>query len=1147
VNEYFTDLEYVTCYKTENDKKLSRFAASLNRYIKNVLSPFLKLKGDIGNIILVEIDGGWNSQRFIDAIKSLKKEISGILFFTFEDFPRGDEPGSPLNKSRLIREFFQHSFNAVTANPTDIFNKVYQLIYKIVKNVPSINLNSLVENLGSLGDGIKKSLKKMIDKRDGFIGFLKNDNDCQKIAKLLESIKEENKLITLLSMFYPQEGIHSTSLGHKTLRKLKDSIGSEGKNKDEKNEEETKNTMRMITLFEELYDYASIFASNPLQYNAGKFKILIIEDNWEKARDDISEIIIYFPEDTEIYITLYYEWRRFIEDETFWVSLHNGSTHMKIHCDKEIHDKIKLITFLSKKNAEKVDRKDNSISPIFPQGKFIFNYIIVDLLLGHYNEGNRIINRLVKFRNSFNRRKGYQKTFFDIITLSLSEEANDISRSLKEGSLYYIPKKRIAMLPAVIAQLEKGRVLLETREEELKGVNKTRNFGKLYQLPEIIQRKLKTEPFLDLVRHDENNTYTSMEKNFDNFIKIPAQEWIKIMPKADLHCHLGGSMRADSGFFLSLNMLKDLSTDDLKKLIKQYVEFIDVILEGKWQRICDLFKIFKIAYLLIIEFDLEKFCSRPNKNYVKKFLNEKKRLDSENLKTFYQDMISSVDERCGVVKKLLQQIKEKSKGYFDESNLSKLKQEVADLVIERKFLEILKHINRESKTDIPGRQIVNLFNVLLGILGGKKDDNIETFWKEIEGLFDPFKVLDSEKETGNSVNSYLCHSMKSHLSLNFDHIIRESEKIFDKVKGSVFKFENIKRAEKELYGKDILGYFISAKQRQTRSLAEYLGGCEFTGAEQLKNKENIVTALFEIIKKNVEDNVRLLELKASPDGYVNKNLTLQEAVQTILLATDLITLYFYERGKFIRVNYIFTVKRHKAPEEAAVEVSAAIANKEREKFYQDIKVKVNQDNVKILNYEWKPSRVIGVDLAGLEKGNPARNFVNDFYPLFKTNSFITIHAGEEDNAQSIWEAVYLLHADRIGHGLTLSEKVELKELFKNIQICIEMNPISNTLTNAKIEDIYPFYEYILEGLNITINTDNPAVSDSTLSEEFIKAAELFQTHRENIKCQWIPKWEILRVIKNSFRSSFLERQEKQQFIRAVEEEIYQKIIDEYGF
>jgi adenosine deaminase len=167
--------------------------------------------------------------------------------------------------------------------------------------------------------------------------------------------------------------------------------------------------------------------------------------------------------------------------------------------------------------------------------------------------------------------------------------------------------------------------------------------------------------------------------------------------------------------------------------------------------------------------------------------------------------------------------------------------------------------------------------------------------------------------------------------------------------------------------------------------------------------------------------------------------------------------------------------------------------------------------------------------------------------VFKTSFFITVHAGEEDTARSIWEAIYLLHANRIGHGLTLKDYQYLTKLFRDLQICIEMNPISNLLTNPDIEYEYPFYEFVGKGIKVTINTDNQSVSDSTLSEEYLKAAELYQKHRNNRRRSWISKWDILRVIKNGFSGAFLDREEKRNLMRAVEEEIYQKIIEEYGF
>jgi adenosine deaminase len=1106
-------------------------ADALNRYVKLRLS-IEEIEKPRPDILLVEVHSNrfsWNSDKFQEEIKKLKDEtINGILFYTLEEYPRGDEPDSLYNKSRLLREFFENSFNAVTASHKDIFSKLSSLIQQIFKNKnKGRKLAKVIKNLERLEKSIPKS-----------IGDLENG--------------------------YPYGGIH-TKDGHKVFRTFID-------NYDIKSYEEIKK-------LEEFYDHASIFSNNPSRHKP--FQVLVIDDNYKDVANDFKKIKDFFPDKTEIYITHSGEWKTILEDKEseFWEKMYRREATLKIKKIEEIHNDCDF-------------PEESLFNGEGERGKFSFNFVIVDLLLEHYNEGNKIINNLERFRANFNRLNPDHRTYFDIIVLSLTEEVPDIHRSLNEGSLYFVPKKRINMLPAVIAQLETTRRILEERGETLRPIKKSHNLEKLYLLPEIVKRRIQNEPFLDLPDihdmlkrikiGDEEKKKGEKKKiihNLEEFFKIPAARWIKKMPKADIHCHFGGSMRGDAAFFLSLNMLvlpnemkeeyRKEATRIINDIIKKFHTLIKAVLKinkSKGYEVYDLFYIFKIAFMITTEFDIKAFVKlkeKKSKLYIEEleklkekiteFLEDKKKSDSRNLEQIYSDIISTLKKNPEKIGKWLNSIKEKSGDFFDERNVRVLKPDKR-LIAEKKFFEILQSIIRKEALKLQCKameekghqkkeletivekilvphQAVNIFNVLIGILEGKTHEDVGRFWSRIE------TALAIRKEgIENAVDKIKINMI---LGLDIKTVKEENGNLLKSLKEFPIK-------KLPVIGPQILNHFISAKKRDTNSLAEYLGGCEFTGAEQLKKKENIIAAAYDIIDRNIADNVRLLELKFSPDGYVNEDLTLQEAVQTALLGTDLITLYFYNRGKFIRVNYIFTVKRHKTPEEAALEISAALTNREREKFYMDIKPAITKKNVEISNYEWKPSRVVGVDLAGLEKENPARNFVNDFYPLFKTSSLITIHAGEEDTARSIWEAVYLLHANRIGHGLPLKESLELKNFFKNLQICIEMNPISNLLTNPGIEKRYPFYDFVLEGLKITVNTDNPAVSDSTLSEEFVKAAELFQIHQENTKRDWMSKWEILRVLKNAFSSSFLDREDKRNLMRAVEEEIYQKIIEEYG-
>jgi hypothetical protein len=177
-------------------------------------------------------------------------------------------------------------------------------------------------------------------------------------------------------------------------------------------------------------------------------------------------------------------------------------------------------------------------------GKFIFHYIIVDLLLGNYNEGNKIIRQLVKLRDYL----GYEKASFFILALSLSEDVDDISRSFEEGALGYVWKfNRIYQLPYLIAELEESRRQIEQGIGIAISHAKARNFEKLYHLPPRIQMKLRTEPILPIAFNDKNV--------FHPFAKDIARNLIKQFPKADLHYHLGGSMDDNIVFYLAVNSL----------------------------------------------------------------------------------------------------------------------------------------------------------------------------------------------------------------------------------------------------------------------------------------------------------------------------------------------------------------------------------------------------------------------------------------------------------------------------------------------------------------------------------------------------------------------------------------------------------------
>ena len=159
-------------------------------------------------------------------------------------------------------------------------------------------------------------------------------------------------------------------------------------------------------------------------------------------------------------------------------------------------------------------------------------------------------------------------------------------------------------------------------------------------------------------------------------------------------------------------------------------------------------------------------------------------------------------------------------------------------------------------------------------------------------------------------------------------------------------------------------------------------------------------------------------------------------------------------------------------------------------------------------------------------------------PLLQRCARLTIHAGETDDASSIWEAVYLLGADRIGHGLTLKDKPELLQRFIDRRITLEMCPSSNFQIIGFRDNYapqsysttkYPLKDYLEQGLKVTVNTDNPGISRTDFTRELHRAARLTPGG--------LSAWEILQLVRNSFRATFVSHRISKELILKAEAEI----------
>jgi len=160
--------------------------------------------------------------------------------------------------------------------------------------------------------------------------------------------------------------------------------------------------------------------------------------------------------------------------------------------------------------------------------------------------------------------------------------------------------------------------------------------------------------------------------------------------------------------------------------------------------------------------------------------------------------------------------------------------------------------------------------------------------------------------------------------------------------------------------------------------------------------------------------------------------------------------------------------------------------------YRSITPQQNVETVK-LAYKYRDKGVLGIDLAGDELHHPSRPHAAAFALARKLEISITIHAGEGGDPEHIREAVFEHGATRIGHGVSLQKDPELLKQVRDrgtvFEICLTTNLQTCTVPSVAA---HPFKKFLDEGLRVTLNTDDPAISNITLTDEFKLAASEFK-------------------------------------------------------
>ncbi|MEN8143460.1 MAG: adenosine deaminase [Gemmatimonadota bacterium] len=182
--------------------------------------------------------------------------------------------------------------------------------------------------------------------------------------------------------------------------------------------------------------------------------------------------------------------------------------------------------------------------------------------------------------------------------------------------------------------------------------------------------------------------------------------------------------------------------------------------------------------------------------------------------------------------------------------------------------------------------------------------------------------------------------------------------------------------------------------------------------------------------------------------------------------------------------------------------------------------------------EWAVTRqasgVSALGLGGPEVGFPPELFTEAFDIARRHGLRSAPHAGETMGAASVRGCVEALHADRIGHGVRCLEDPRLVSRLRESQIPLEVCPSSNVcLGISPTMKAHPLPRLMEEGLYVTINSDDPPMFETTLTEEFLRAAEAFGFSHETV--------ETLAL--NAARASFLPEDRRENLVTEMMREM----------
>jgi adenosine deaminase len=266
----------------------------------------------------------------------------------------------------------------------------------------------------------------------------------------------------------------------------------------------------------------------------------------------------------------------------------------------------------------------------------------------------------------------------------------------------------------------------------------------------------------------------------------------------------------------------------------------------------------------------------------------------------------------------------------------------------------------------------------------------------------------------------------------------------------------------------------------------------YQGANVLQTEQDFYDLTYSYLQKCAAQNVRHTEIMFDPQTHTERGVSFKTVITGISKACD--------DAKKLGVTslLIMSYLRHLSEDECFKTLEQSLAFKDK---------------------------ITCVGLDSSEKGNPPSKFKNVFQKSVEEGYIPVAHAGEEGDANYVWEALDILNIKRIDHGNnSLQDQSLINEIIKR-DLALTVCPLSNTALQV-VSDLkdHPLKKMMDLGLKATINSDDPAFFGGQVNENYIQIQKALN----------LTKDDLYQLAKNSFKYSFLDQVTKQLYLDELE-------------